>query len=60
MEGAPAPLRAPVLEVADLRALESTLASIARGGAVSSGFYPRVFPVRGSIKFATGWPWNNR
>jgi glyoxylase-like metal-dependent hydrolase (beta-lactamase superfamily II) len=59
MEGSPAPLRAPVLEVKDLRALESTLTSIEHGDATSSGFYPRIFPVRGSIKFATGWPWNN-
>ena len=60
MEGSPAPLRAPVLEVEDLRALENTLTSIEHGDAASSGFYPRIFPVRGSIKFATGWPWNNR
>ena len=60
MQDPPAPLRAPALEVEDLRALRSTLASIAHGDATSSGFYPRIFPVRGSIKFATGWPWNNR
>lgn len=56
----PTPPRAPVLETADLRALEQTLTSIADGHAISSGFYPRIFPVRGSIRFATGWPWNNR
>ena len=60
MEGSPAPLKAPVLEVADLRALNITLTSIEHGVATSSGFYPRIFPVRGAIKFATGWPWNNR
>jgi hydroxyacylglutathione hydrolase len=60
MEGSPAPLRAPVLEIEDLRALKSTLTSIEHGAATSSGFYPRIFPVRGAVKFATGWPWNNR
>jgi hydroxyacylglutathione hydrolase len=60
MEDAPAPLRAPVLEVADLRALKNALTSIERGDATSSGFYPRIFPVRGNLRFATGWPWNNR
>jgi glyoxylase-like metal-dependent hydrolase (beta-lactamase superfamily II) len=60
MQDPPAPLKAPVLEVEDLRALESTLTSIEHGDATSSGFYPRIFPVRGAIKFATGWPWNNR
>ena len=60
MEDSPAPLRAPVLEVEDLRALERTLESIEHGDSTSSGFYPRIFPVRGAIKFATGWPWNNR
>jgi hydroxyacylglutathione hydrolase len=51
---------APVLEVADLRALEHTLVGIESGAAASSGWYPRVFPVRGSITFATGYSWNNR
>ncbi len=60
MQEAPAPQRAPVLEVADLQALEHVLTSIQDGDAVSHGFYPRLFPVRGSITFATGWPWNNR
>ncbi len=60
MQESPAPQRAPVLEVADLRALEHVLTSIQNGDAVSHGFYPRLFPVRGSITFATGWPWNNR
>jgi hypothetical protein len=60
MQESPAPQRAPVLEVADLQALEHVLKSIQDGDAVSHGFYPRLFPVRGSITFATGWPWNNR
>jgi hydroxyacylglutathione hydrolase len=60
MEDEPAPVKAPVLEVADLRALERTLTAIEQGDIDSSGFYPRVFPVRGVIKFATGWAWNNR
>ncbi len=60
MQESPAPQRAPVLEVADLQALEHVLTSIQDGDAVSHGFYPRVFPVRGSMTFATGWPWNNR
>ena len=51
---------APVLDVADLRALEATLVAIAGGTAVSTGSYPRVFPVRGPITFATGFAWNNR
>jgi hydroxyacylglutathione hydrolase len=59
MEGSPALIRAPVLEVADLRALESALTSIKRGDSTSSGVYPRIFAVRGTIKFATGWAWNN-
>lgn len=60
MEDIPAPVRAPALEVADLRALESALTSIESGRLPSSGFYPRAFPVRGPVKFATGWAWNNR
>jgi glyoxylase-like metal-dependent hydrolase (beta-lactamase superfamily II) len=60
MEDEPAPLKAPVLHVADLRALESALISINQGDLSSSGFYPRIFSVRGTVKFATGWAWNNR
>jgi len=56
----PVIITAPVLEVADLRALEATLVAIESGKAVSAGSYPRVFPVRGSITFATGFAWNNR
>ena len=60
MEDSPAPVRAPVLQVADLRALEKALTSIDRGGLPSEGFYPRVFPVRDPVRFATGWTWNDR
>jgi len=60
MEDPDAAVKAPVLEVEDLRALARTLAAIEQGDLPSSGFYPRVFPVRGTMRFATGWPWNNR
>ena len=60
MQDGPAPVKAPVLQVADLRALESALTAIKQGELSSSGFYPRIFPVRGPVKFATGWAWNNR
>jgi hydroxyacylglutathione hydrolase len=56
----PVIITAPVLEVADLRALEATLVAIQSGKAISAGSYPRIFPVRGSITFATGFAWNNR
>jgi len=56
----PAPVRAPVLEVTDLRALEATLLRIEQGTLQSSGIYPRLFPVRGAVTFATGFPLNNR
>jgi hydroxyacylglutathione hydrolase len=56
----PVIITAPVLEVADLRALEATLVAIDSGKAVSAGSYPRIFPVRGPITFATGFAWNNR
>jgi hydroxyacylglutathione hydrolase len=60
MEDPPAPVRAPVLQVADLRALERTLLLIKQGQVPSKGFYPQVFPVRGAVAFSTGWAWNNR
>jgi glyoxylase-like metal-dependent hydrolase (beta-lactamase superfamily II) len=60
MQEAPAPARAPVLEMADLKALEATLAAIQEGRLSSHGLYPRIFPVRGPITFATGWSWNNQ
>jgi glyoxylase-like metal-dependent hydrolase (beta-lactamase superfamily II) len=56
----PVIIGAPVLEVADLRALEATLVAIDSGAAISAGSYPRIFPVRGPITFATGFAWNNR
>ena len=60
MEDATVAVQAPVLGVADLHALETSLTAIARGQLQPEGFYPRVFPVRGTVKFATGWAWNNR
>jgi hydroxyacylglutathione hydrolase len=56
----PAPVAAPVLGVTDLEELERTLNAIDSGSIESKGFYPRVFPVRGIVTFATGLPWNNR
>jgi len=56
----PVIIGAPVVGMADLRALEATLVAIDRGTAVSAGSYPRIFPVRGPITFATGFGWNNR
>ena len=55
----PAPVQVPVLEVADLRVLEAALLRIEEGNLQSTGSYPRVFPVRGAVTFATGFPWNN-
>jgi hypothetical protein len=60
MADPPAPVRAPVLQVSDLRALERALISINDGDMRSRGFYPRIFPVQDPIRFATGWVWNNR
>ena len=60
MSDPPAPVRAPVLEVADLRALEATLLDVEQGRLEGTGSYPRVYPVRGVVTFATGFPWNNR
>lgn len=51
---------APRLRVADLRALRATLHSIEAGKAVGAGFYPRTFPVNSTMRFATGFSWNNR
>ncbi|HEY6483541.1 MAG TPA: MBL fold metallo-hydrolase [Steroidobacteraceae bacterium] len=64
----PAPLRAPVLELADLQALaatlraieQGTLASIDPGSLDTIACFPKVFPVRGLVTFATGYPWTNR
>jgi hydroxyacylglutathione hydrolase len=60
MQDSPAPVQAPVLEVADLLALQSALTAIEKDSMPSRGFYPRIFPVRGPITFATGWAWNDR
>lgn len=60
MANDPAGIAAPVLGMADLRALQTTLKQIQAGKAHSVGFYPRVFPVRGPVTFATGFPWTNR
>ncbi len=60
MEDASVAVTAPVLGVADLRALEVSLRALQSGQLSAQGFYPRVYPVRGTIQFATGWPWNNR
>jgi hydroxyacylglutathione hydrolase len=64
----PAPVRAPTLEFADLKALEATLVAIdqgtidpiAPGNLETMGSFPRVFPVSGAVTFATGFRWNNR
>lgn len=64
----PAPVRAPVLRFEDLQALEVTLLALQRGSALPRAHggagtvlgYPRVYPVRGAITLATGYPWNNR
>ena len=68
MADPPAPVQAPTLEPADLKALEATLVAIDRGGVdpigagslETVGGFPRVFPVRGAVKFGTGFGWNNR
>jgi hydroxyacylglutathione hydrolase len=56
----PDAIAAPVLGVDDLRALAATLDGIERGTLASTGLYPRSFPVRGRIRFETGFSWNNR
>jgi glyoxylase-like metal-dependent hydrolase (beta-lactamase superfamily II) len=56
----PAKVRAPVLTIADLRALASTLDALDRGAIEPTGFFPRRYPVRGSLTLATGFSWNNR
>jgi hydroxyacylglutathione hydrolase len=68
MADPPAPVRAPTLEFADLKALEATLVAIDQGrinpiepeSLEAVGSFPRVFPVRGAVTFATGFRWNNR
>ena len=56
----PDAIAAPVLGVDSLRALETTLNGIEHGTIAATGFYPRIFPVRGRIRFETGFSWNNR
>jgi hydroxyacylglutathione hydrolase len=60
MQDSPAPVQAPALKVADLLALQSALTAIEKGTLPAGGFYPRIYPVRGPVTFATGWAWNNR
>ncbi len=60
MEDPSVAVEAPVLEVEDLHALDRTLTAMEQGSLSSSGFYPRISEVRGPIRFATGWAWNNR
>jgi hydroxyacylglutathione hydrolase len=56
----PGTISAPVLDVTDLRALEETLVHISTNDLSYTGHYPRIYPVRGQITFATGYAWNNR
>ena len=60
MEDPSIAIKAPVLDVGDLRALAASLQAIDAGTVRAGGFYPRIFPVRGKIRLATGWSWNNR
>jgi hydroxyacylglutathione hydrolase len=68
MADPPVPVRAPVLEVADLQNLQQTLRAIEQhairpipsADPVPVLSFPRVFPVRGPMTFATGYVWNNR
>lgn len=60
MARTPAPAREPVLEVADLKALERLLIALDAGHPEWTGFYPQIYPVRGRVSFATGFPWNHR
>ncbi|MBS0393101.1 MAG: MBL fold metallo-hydrolase [Proteobacteria bacterium] len=56
----PPEIAAPRLQVADLRALHEALTEIARGRARAQGFYPRIFPVRGVVRYGDAFPWNAR
>ncbi|HEV7432648.1 MAG TPA: MBL fold metallo-hydrolase [Steroidobacteraceae bacterium] len=53
-------IAAPLLEIADLRALEQTLLAGHNNDILFPVRYPRIYPVRGPITFATGYAWNNR
>jgi hydroxyacylglutathione hydrolase len=52
-------ISAPALEIADLQALDQTLLGIRAGELKPTGWYPRIYPVRGMITFGTGYSWNN-
>jgi len=68
MANPPAPVRAPVMAISDLNALERALTGMLAGtvGAQATGElprilgYPRVYPVSDNMTFVTGYPWNNR
>jgi hydroxyacylglutathione hydrolase len=60
MADGPGTISAPELDVADLRALEGTLIQLSTGNLGYTARYPRTYPVRGRISFATGYAWNNR
>lgn len=53
-------VEAPWLTMNDVRDLDSTLTSVEAGTGISTGFYPRRYPVNDQMTFATGFPWNNR
>jgi glyoxylase-like metal-dependent hydrolase (beta-lactamase superfamily II) len=53
-------VQAPELHRDYLVALQATLIGIRDGTLQSEGIYPRIFPVRGKVNFATGWRFNNR
>ncbi len=63
----PAPVRAPVLTLDELRSLEQALVALETGHLVADPDvefqrvlkYPRVFVVNGDLRIATGFPWNN-
>jgi hydroxyacylglutathione hydrolase len=60
MANPPEPVKAPVLETVHLQALQRALMLIEQDRLTSTGLYPKSFPVRGELKFVTGWDWNNR
>ena len=56
----PAVPAAPVMGYQDLQALQRALLARRSGLADYEGFYPRRYPVTGSMTLATGFPWNLR
>ncbi len=60
MQEAPAVPAAPVMGYQDLQALQKALRARRSGLADYEGFYPRRYPVTGSMTLATGFPWNLR